>query len=159
MDRDKSDRSGETVLTTAPRGEGQPCKGKKPDGTPCKGQALPGSEFCFFHDPARRGEVVEAARRGGSRRSIEIPEGELLTPEKARRLLAGVIFGTLVGEIPEGVARTVGYLLQVDARVREGDELEKRIAALEDMRKMQEKLEAERKLQEKAAKKAGPSWR
>ena len=139
MDRDKSDRSDKSVLTTAPKGEDRQCKGKKPDDSPCKCQALPGSEFCFFHDPERHGEVVEAARRGGSRKVIELPEDELLTPEKARKLLSGVIAGTLAGTVPEGVARTVGYLLQIEARVREGHDLEKRLEALEAIRKLQEK--------------------
>ena len=147
MDKDKSDRTDES-LPLPPGGvlsTGTQCLGVKPDGSACKRQALPGSEFCFFHDPKRRSEVVEAGRRGGSRKAVELPEGDLLTPEKARRILSGVISGTLSGEVPESVARTVGYLLQIEARVREGHDLEKRIEVLEAIRKMQEKAQEQAK--------------
>ena len=137
LNRDNSAESAKSLLTTPPQGGRQRCRGEKPDGTACKAQALPGSEFCFFLDPDRREEVVEAARKGGSRRTVELPEGDLLTPEKARRILSGVISGTLAGRIPDSTARTVGYLLQIEAKVREGHDLENRVEALEELRQRQ----------------------
>ena len=140
MDRDNSAGSDRSPPPAPPGGRAKQCKGEKPDGTACKAQPLPDSEFCFFHDPDRREEVVEAARKGGRRRTIELPEGDLLTPEKVRRILSGVIAGTLAGEIRDSLARTVGYLLQIEARIREGHDLENRLDALEKLRERQKEV-------------------
>jgi hypothetical protein len=107
------------------------CKAKRTDGTPCRAQALCEGEFCFFHDPDKRSAMVEASRRGGARRTVELPEAAPLTPERARAILAGVIEAVASGALDAPTARTVGYLLQVEARIREGHDLEKRVEALE----------------------------
>lgn len=107
------------------------CKATRNDGSPCKAQALPESGFCYWHDPERRQEMIEAARRGGERRTIELPEGKPLTPERARAILAGVIEAAASGALDNATARTVGYLLQIEARIREGHDLERRLEALE----------------------------
>jgi len=65
---------------------------------------------------------------------VELPEGESLAPERARAILAGVIEAAASGAMDSGTARTVGYLLQIEARIREGSELEQRIIALERAR-------------------------
>lgn len=75
--------------------------------------------------------MIEAARRGGARRSVELPEGAPLTPERSRAILAGVIEAVASGAVDSATARTVGYLLQIEARIREAHDLEKRIESLE----------------------------
>ena len=110
------------------------CNAKRADGTACQAQAVKDSTLCFWHDPARRGEMIEASRRGGGRRAVELPEGEALTPERARATLAGVIEAVASGAMDSATARTVGYLLQIEARIREGSELEQRVTALERVR-------------------------
>ena len=107
------------------------CKATRSDGEPCQAQAVNGSGFCYWHDPERRAEMLEASRRGGARRTVELPEAEPLTAEKARALLAGVVEAVMSGALDPGTARTVGYLLQIEGRIREGHDLEKRVAALE----------------------------
>ena len=77
--------------------------------------------------------MIEAARRGGERRTVELPEGAPLTPERARCILAGVIEAAASGAMDSATARTVGYLLQIEARIREGYDLEKRVEALEQV--------------------------
>ena len=107
------------------------CKGLRADGSKCRAQALRGRKRCFFHDPDSRARMIEAARRGGERRTIELPESALLTPERTRAILAGVIEAAASGAMDSATARTVGYLLQIEARIREGHDLERRIEALE----------------------------
>ena len=92
---------------------------------------MSGSDFCFWHDPTSRESRLEASRRGGSRRTVELPEAELRTPERARSILARVIEATASGAMDSATARAVGYLLQIETRIREGHDLEKRIEALE----------------------------
>lgn len=110
------------------------CKALRTDGSKCRAQALHEGDFCFFHDPDSREKMVEAARRGGARRAVELPEGEALTPERARAILAGVMEATASGAMDSGTARTMAYLLQIEARIREGYDLEKRVEALERVR-------------------------
>ena len=110
------------------------CKATRNDGSPCRAQAATGGELCFWHDPDSREKLMEAARRGGARRAVELPEGEALTPERARAILTGMIEAAASGAIDSSTARTVGYLLQIEARIREGSDLEQRIKALERTR-------------------------
>ena len=113
------------------------CKATRTDGEPCQAQAQGEGDFCFWHDPERRGDLLEATRRGGRnrRRKAELPSAEPLTPEQARAFLAGVVEAVTSGALDAGTARAVGYLLQVEARIREGHDLEKRIEALEELYK------------------------
>jgi len=82
--------------------------------------------------------MLEAAKRGGSRRTVELPEAEALTPSRARRLLAGVVEAVVANTLEAGTGRTVGYLLQVEARIRESHELEERVEELERALECQE---------------------
>ena len=81
--------------------------------------------------------MIEAARRGGERRTVELPESESLTPERTRGILAGVVEAVASGAMDSTTARTVGYLLQIEARIREGHDLERRIMALEEIQKQE----------------------
>ena len=110
------------------------CIALRTDGSKCRAQALRGGDFCFFHDPDSRTSMIEAARRGGARRAVELPESAPLTPERTRAILAGVVEATASGAMDSGTARTIGYLLQIEARIREGSELEQRVMALERAR-------------------------
>jgi hypothetical protein len=110
------------------------CEGKTASGERCKRQALPGGRFCHHHEPSRADAVKEAARKGGSvPRRPKLPEADALDAEGARRVLAAVLAGLLAGGITEGVARSVGYLLATDAKLREVGELAERIEILEGL--------------------------
>ena len=110
------------------------CKAKRSDGSVCQAPAMDGADLCFFHNPDTRAARQEASRRGGGRRVVELPEAESLTPERVRAILAGVIEAAASGAMDSATARTVGYLLQIEARIREGSELEQRVTALERAR-------------------------
>ena len=107
------------------------CKAKRSDGSACRAPAMDGADLCFWHNPDTRSARIEASRQGGGRRAVELPEAESMTPERARTILAGVIEAAASGAMDSGTARTVGYLLQIEARIREGSELEQRVEALE----------------------------
>ena len=107
------------------------CAAKRSDGQPCRAEATKDSQLCYWHDPDSRSRMLEASRKGGSRRVVELPEADLLDPERTRAILAGVIEAALRGALDSATARTVGYLLQIEARIREGHELENRVAELE----------------------------
>ena len=110
------------------------CKALRSDGSACHAPAMDGTGLCFWHNPDTRDARREASRRGGGRRAVELPEAESLTPRRARAILAGVIEAAASGAMDSATARTVGYLLQIEARIREGSELEQRVTALERAR-------------------------
>ena len=82
------------------------CNATRTDGQPCQAPVVEEGGFCFWHDPNRRQEMIEASRRGGSRRTVELPEVEPLTPERARTILAGVVEAVGTGALDAATART-----------------------------------------------------
>ena len=112
------------------------CTGVRTDGTACQAHTVKDSGFCYWHDPEWRAERLQAAARGGARRTVELPEAQPLTPERARGILAAVVEAAASGAMDSGTARTVGYLLSIEARIREGSELEQRVKALEQARNL-----------------------
>ncbi|MFQ6028954.1 MAG: hypothetical protein ACE5Q6_15850 [Dehalococcoidia bacterium] len=73
----------------------------------------------------------EAARNGGSRKALPLPISQTLTSQDARGLLASVLAALLEGSLDAVTARAVAYVLQVERRIAEGSEQERRITALE----------------------------
>lgn len=114
------------------------CAGTRADGQACRAMAMAHSEHCFWHDPEKRIEMIEASRRGGSRKTLELLEHDELTAVRAMRIIAGTVAAVANGSLDAGTARTIGYLLQVEARIRERRDLEERIAALEEASRMSE---------------------
>ena len=109
------------------------CKSTRADGNRCQAEAQSGSTYCYWHDPATRDQMLEASRRGGKkgRREADIPEAEPLSPEKARAILAGLAEALISGAMSAETARAVGYLLQIEQKIYDTQELEKRIESLE----------------------------
>ena len=106
------------------------CEALRSDGGTCG--APPGPEgLCFWHDPAQRQEMVGAARKGGARKSLDLPVSQPLAAEEGRGVLASVLKALLEGALDAGTARAAAYILQVERKIAEGDALERRIAALE----------------------------
>ena len=108
------------------------CKATRTDGSRCQAQLVRESDFCFWHNPASRRQMIEASRRGGLRRIADLPEADLLTPARARAILAAVVQAVAGGALGNSTARTIGYLLLTEARIREGHELQKRVESLEE---------------------------
>jgi hypothetical protein len=50
------------------------CSATKRDESKCNAAAIPGSEFCFFHDPSNAEERREAQARGGRQNRMKTLE-------------------------------------------------------------------------------------
>lgn len=105
-------------------------------GERCRAQALTGSSFCFFHDPASAQKRAGAARRGGEKnRATVLPpdtsDFPLRNAADASALVARTINQVLRGEVDPKIANAVGYLLTVHMKAYDTHQLERRIAAIE----------------------------
>ena len=107
------------------------CRATRTDGNPCQARSLSDNDCCFWHAEETREAMLEASRKGGSRRVVELPEVQTLTAEQARKILAAVIESVAKGALDAATGRTIGYLLSIEAKIREGHELERRIETLE----------------------------
>ena len=131
---EQSDRLHENgaVAPQVPMPCGPACGGSRSDGSSCG--APPGeSGLCFWHDPERREERLEASRKGGSRRTIPLPVGLPLEAAEARGVLAAVMAALLEGALDPGTARAAAYILQVDRKIAEGETLERRLSIIEEL--------------------------
>jgi hypothetical protein len=94
------------------------CQGTKRDGEPCTANSMPGSRYCWHHDPAhaeeRRRNASRAATLGNSKIGAEIRGTRLLV----RELLEVTISGNLDPLIRKRLTEVV-QLLQVYARLAE----------------------------------------
>jgi len=116
------------------------CSSNRSDGSSCKAPPSGNSTFCYWHDPGRRDEMLAACRRGGSRRSLLLPMEQPLSAEEARGILASVLAALLQGSIDPTSAKSAGYLVQIDRKIVEGQELERRIEILESILKQRDKI-------------------
>jgi hypothetical protein len=100
-------------------------------GAPCRGYVHPGREFCPSHDPDR----VEARRRSASKAGRSRGGSEI---HDIKATLKDLAAGVLEGEVDRGNASVVGQLyglllrsIEVERKLKETDELEGRLKALE----------------------------
>ncbi len=107
------------------------CQGIKRDGGRCTARVPPGVQWCFNHDPARAQERRRNASRAG--RSV----GGREVRDLKRRILQ-VIDDVLEGSLERGRAAVAiqGFnalrgALELERKIREQEELEARIEALE----------------------------
>jgi hypothetical protein len=113
-----------------------PCTARKPDGTGCKSSALPGSNFCFFHDPTKAAERREAQALGGRHHRIKTLDATASDVKvedfgDVVALISEIINQVRKGVIDPRVANSVGYLANVLIKAFEQNDLEKRIESLE----------------------------
>jgi hypothetical protein len=122
------------------------CKGTTADGTRCRANAMTGSEYCFFHDPATA-EEREAARQAGGRvgkttvLSPDTPDAPLSSMADVVTLLGETINQLRRGEIDPRVANAVGYLSGTLLKALQQDDIEQRLADLEAVARHQESPE------------------
>ena len=76
--------------------------------------------------------MVTASAKGGSRRSFVLPDVRPMTADEARGVLASVLVALLEGAVDPNTARAAAYIVQVERKVAEGEELERRVAGLEE---------------------------
>jgi hypothetical protein len=107
------------------------CAGKKEDGSPCERIVGASQTYCYSHDPERVAERRRNASRGGrSKANAEIAG----LKAQLKKLAAGV----LSGEVERGAATAVNQiinsqarLLELERKIKETEELEARLEALE----------------------------
>lgn len=117
------------------------CKFRHPDGRPCQATPQAGSEYCFFHDPARATDRKAAQAKGGSQGKLTVlppadlrPWREAAIPSSGELvgLLADTVDGCLTGRLDPKVANSVGYLAGVMLKALEYDALNERLQAIEE---------------------------
>ena len=114
----------------------KPCQAIKPDGSRCQAAALPGRDFCFFHDPSQADERREAQSLGGQQNRMKTldasaPDVEIEDCQDVVRLISETINQVRKGQIDPRVANAVGYLANVLIRAVEQGDMEKRLDDLE----------------------------
>lgn len=111
------------------------CSGIRADGGRCRAQAMRDSDYCINHHPDRAEVRRRRASKGGKRGGRGRPQAELVGVKGQLQDLAD---GVLSGEVDRSAAAVCGQLLNVklraietERRIKETEELEERIAALE----------------------------
>jgi hypothetical protein len=114
------------------------CAATKGDGTACGAAALPGSQFCFFHDPAKAAARRKAQSAGGQANKMatlpaDVPDVTVEDGADVVKLLGATINQVRRGEIDPRVANAVGYLSNIVLSATGQRELESRLAELETL--------------------------
>ena len=114
------------------------CTASKDDGTACGAAALPGSQFCFFHDPAKAAARRQAQSAGGLANKMatlpaDAPDVKVEDGADVVKLLGETINQVRRGEIDPRVGNSVGYLANIVLAATGQRELESRIAELESL--------------------------
>ena len=114
------------------------CKFRKQDGKRCRAHAMHTAKFCISHNPKAK-ELKKAATAKGGRNRRTFNRAAKPSKNTAVRCIEDVkalLFQTLEdlrnGTLNTDLARAVGYLAGVTAKVVETVQLEKRIDDLEE---------------------------
>ena len=107
------------------------CRENKPDGTPCERIVSVSQEYCYSHDPERG----EERRRNASRAGKSTGGREI---RDLKRRISGLVDAVMEGSQDRGRAAVAiqGFnalkgVLELERKVKEVDELEARLEALE----------------------------
>lgn len=119
----------------------KPCHALTANGSACQASAIDGSDYCFFHDPAKADERREAQSTGGKQNKMKVLADDV--PDIAVRdcrdvvaLVSETINQVRKGQIDPRVANAVGYLANVLIKAVEQGDIEQRIKELEDLVKI-----------------------
>lgn len=107
------------------------CAGSKPDGTPCERIVKASQTHCYAHDPARAGERRRNASKAG--RSGGTAEIRALK-RQLEDLAAGVLEGSVERRsavVVNQILNTRARLIELEGKIKETEELEERLEALE----------------------------
>ncbi len=115
----------------------RPCAAITRAGGRCQRNASEGSSFCYGHAPERseerRRNAEKAGKIGGNGRSSsasEVSKARALTKGILSRLLSGVLTRDTATASFMGI-NTLARLVELERRIREADEIEERLEALE----------------------------
>lgn len=127
-----------SVQNPGTRPEVGKCQARTRQGKPCANRAMPGSGWCVFHDPTPEGEARrrENSRRGGQRRSNSSRvrrqlASDVLQLDEVAGLLSVALKSVVVGKMPPSIATAASNVARALIDVREADDLERRLTALE----------------------------
>jgi hypothetical protein len=118
------------------------CRAKNRYGEPCGAFAVNGSDYCYWHDPAKAKARAEARRRGGQARhgrklgqtgglAERLEERQFRTLADMIALLEVAVRQTLSLENSIARNRCLGYLARCWADLYQAGELEERVTMLE----------------------------
>ena len=117
------------------------CAGIKADGGRCKAEAMTGDGWCWNHHPDFEQARQRRASKGGKRGGRGRPLAELGDVKRQLRVLADDVIGGSADRSNAAVAAQVlnVYLraVSVEAKVREQEDFEERLAGLEKIAEQQ----------------------
>ena len=112
-------------------------------GRPCKGLVRAGSDYCPAHDSAR----ADARRRSASKAARCKLGGEVRSlKDRLEGLADDVLAGRVETKVANVVTQIVGAytrLLEVERKVKETEEFEARLEALEEEQEVQREWESQ----------------
>src|SRR3712207_4297330 len=107
------------------------CRGTKRDGSQCTATVDPPRAYCWWHDPAHSEARQRAASKGGRARAGKVVKGlHGLLEDLTTRVIDGKL-ETSRGAVANQLIGTRIRLLEYERRLRELEELEERLLALE----------------------------
>jgi hypothetical protein len=110
------------------------CRATKASGNPCKAPATGPHGYCWAHDPAnaeRRSRMASKAAR--SKPNRELPSIKALLEDLTERVLAGEL-ETGRAAVANQLINTRLRAIEAERKIKETEELEARIEALERIR-------------------------
>lgn len=119
-------------------GELRRCQHTNREGLPCAATPMASVDYCFWHDPESSEEVAAARKLGGIRRkqekvvAVSYDIAGISTIPDLRRVLEVAMLDTLAQENTIARARTLGALVSAAAKLYEAEEIDRRLAALEE---------------------------
>ena len=114
------------------------CEFHKQDGERCRAKAMRGVGLCVSHNPAAAKLKRAAASKGGRNRKVPKRASRPAKAVVVRTIddVGGLLFKTLEelrnGVLDADLARSIGYLAGVTAKVVETVDLGRRVRALEE---------------------------
>ncbi len=112
------------------------CKATTKSGEPCSARPLPGSEWCFVHDPHRIIDIAEARKQGGQAKSNRARAKKAmvdgaLSPTELEGLLGIVMKAVLNGHKEPAIGNAIANLARAAVAVRDAVAVDERITELE----------------------------
>ena len=112
------------------------CGGSKRDGSACTATVEPPQRYCWWHDPAHAAERRRnASRAGKSKPNREIAAVKTLVEDLTNRVIGAEGTEPLsasAGAVAAQLINTRLRAIELERKIKETEELEERIAALEE---------------------------
>jgi hypothetical protein len=112
------------------------CKATTKSGALCSARTLPGSEWCFVHDPHRIIDIAEARKQGGQAKSNRARAKKAmvdgaLSPAELEGLIGITMSAVINGAKEPAVGNAIANLARAAVAVRDAVAVDERLAELE----------------------------